>query len=335
ASPATSAAGNQRVSVIVLEPANCLECFSFVNLTTELFPGDFEQVSFADQKGKDLVAKYSISKLPALIILNESKVTNEQLKLLLVRNQDAMVLEAPIPLFFEVATGKVKGKVTSFSISPANCVQCVKASDFIGEVKANQVTIENRNLAADSQEAKDLIAKYNVKFLPAFILSSDLLEYPSFKQAWSTLGSVESDGFLVMRQPFPPYVNISNNKVEGLVSAIYLTDNSCPTCYNVSIHKAAMKNYNVFIVNETYVGVASLQGKALVVQYNVTKVPTVILSKEANVYGALMPVWQSIGSVESDGVLVFREFDTVPGLIYKNLLTNSTITVNATNVLAS
>ncbi len=325
-SPVSNSA-NFTIGAILLEPANCQDCFQLINLTNSLFPNSFERVSFADPRGKDLASKYSISKLPALIIFDESKVQNPQFQQITVSRLDALILESPVPPYVEIATGGVKGKVTSYSISPQNCGQCVRTSDFIVEIKANGVVAQNQELSADSTKAQELIAKYNLTFLPAFIFSEDLLEYSQFKQSWTILGSVENDGQLVMRQPLPPYVNVSNNRTEGLVSAVYITDDTCATCYNVSIHKAAMESYKVFIVNESYVDVASLEGQALLEKYNLTKVPTLLLSKEAGVYFALNRVWSGIGSIESDGVFIFRKFDTVPGIIYKDVSTNSIVTV--------
>ncbi len=325
-SPVSNSA-NFTIGAILLEPANCQDCFQLINLTNSLFQNNFERVSFSDQRGKDLAGKYSVSKLPALIIFDASKVQDPQFQPLLVSRLDALILESPVPPFVEVATGDVKGKVTSYSISSSNCSQCVRSSDFIKEVKDNGAAIQNQELAGDSSKAHELIVKYNLTFLPAFIFSRDLLEYSQFKQSWSILGSIENDGYLVMRQPLPPYVNLSNNQTEGLVNAVYLTDDTCATCYNVSIHKAAMESYKVFIATELYVSVASLEGQALVEKYNLTKVPTLILSKEAGVYFALNRVWSGIGSVESDGVFIFRKFDTVPGIIYKDLSTNSVVTV--------
>ncbi len=328
----TSSGSNQTLGAILLTASTCTECFSLDQVATALFPNRFENVSYADQKGKDLAAKYSIAKLPALIIFDASKAQDPQIKPLLVSRQDALILESPVPPYFEVASGEVKGKVTSFSISSsANCVHCVKASDFINEVKSNKVAIQNQELAADSAKAMELIAKYNLTFLPAFIFSRDLLEYPQFKASWSILGSVENDDYLVMRQPLPPYVNLSNSKTEGLVTATYVTYGSCATCYNVSVHKAAMRNYNVYIANETYVDAASLEGQALVEKYNVTKVPTLLLSKEASVYFALKKAWGAIGSVEPDGVFIFRNFNTVPGITYWDLTNSSAVKVPASS----
>ncbi|MDP3742414.1 MAG: hypothetical protein Q8R15_03805 [Candidatus Micrarchaeota archaeon] len=326
--PFNSSSSNQTLGAILLTAPTCTACFSLEGLATALFPNRFDIVSYADQKGKDLATKYSIAKLPSLIIFDASKVQDPQIKPLLVTRQDALVLESPAPPYVDVATGEVKGIVASFSISPTNCSQCVKASDFINEVNGNEVAIQNQELNADSTKALELIAKYNLTFLPAFIFSEDLLEYGQFKQSWSSLGSVETDGNLIMRQPLPPYVNLSNDKIEGLVNATYLTYQNCSVCYNVSIHRAAMQNYNVYLVNESYVDVASLEGQALIERYNVTKVPTLLLSREISVYVPLAKVWGRIGSVEEDGTFIFRNFNTVPGITYWDLINSSAVKVS-------
>lgn len=318
---ATSAAD---VTPVLLVADNCTECFPLDVVAKRVLPG-FRTVQLSTQEGSGLAAKYSISKLPALIVSNFTPIANQALLQQFASRGDAFVLESPSPPFFEVSTGRIKGKISAVAITPLNCSECTNATDALDQLKSNAF-IDARIIAEGNPTAQALIAKYNLPFLPAFIFSPDLLEYPQFKDAWTTLGSVEADGQLVMRQPVPPYKNLSTNATDGLVSAVYLTDDSCATCYNVSIHKAALSNYDVYVVNESYVDAASLEGAAIIEKYNVTAVPTIILSKEAGSYYALKAAWPGLGSIETDGAFVFRNLDQLPGQVYKDLSNNSLVT---------
>ncbi len=319
-SPIAGATNAVVAKPILLSAQNCVNCFPLDQAATQIFQ-NFDRVSYADSHGKDLVTKYSIAKLPALIIFDPLAQSNPQLAQLLVKKGDAFVLEAPSAPFYDIASQSIKGIVTLTSITPLNCSKCTAPSNLADEFKQNKVSLVSQSFIEGSEKANELIAKYNLSFLPAFILTHDLLEYPTFKRSWNTMGSIEPDGTLVMRLPLPPYKNISTQNIEGLVSVTYLSDTSCTACYNVSVHRAVLKGLNVHIENETFVDVSSPEGTAILAKYNVTAVPTILLSKEANVYFSIKQVWATVGSTESDGVFVFRNLAKTPGLVYKNLTT--------------
>ncbi len=315
------------LTALLLKPVDCQECFSLEEAASRLLQGGFETVSFETGTGKELVEKYSISKLPALIVFDQSKILGSQASQLFASKKDALILESPAPPFFDVSNKQVKGKVNGVAISPVNCATCTKASDLVQELKTIGVYIESTNLQEGTSGAGEFIKKYNLTFLPAFIFSPDLLEYDQFKEAWQVLGSIEKDGFLVMRQTLPPFKNISTGVIEGLVSVTYLEDASCAQCYNVSIHKNILKNFNVFVANEEFVDVASLEGQAIVEKYNVSKVPTMLLSREASAYFPLEKAWLTAGSIEEDETHVFRQLNSIPGIVYRDLISNSIVTV--------
>ena len=68
--------------------------------------------------------------------------------------------------------------------------------------------------------------------------------------------------------------------------------------------------------------IANDEGKDLISKYNIGFVPTLILSKDAGNYPALVQVWGQVGSVEGDGTFVFREIKAIKDSIYKDLTTN-------------
>jgi len=67
----------------------------------------------------------------------------------------------------------------------------------------------------NSPEGKQFIQKYNIKKVPIIILSPDANYYLSLKQAWRSVGSTESDGWFVMRNPeaIGTYWDIELNKI--------------------------------------------------------------------------------------------------------------------------
>ncbi len=312
---------------ILLYADNCPECFKLGAIVKPLY-SNLENYSYSSTQGKALAANYSITKLPALIVFDSSDLAKApQLSPLFTVKNGANVLDAPSAPFFDLASNSIKGKVSAIVISPLNCTQCTTVEALLAELNTTGVYLQSEKLVENAPRATQFIAKYNLSSLPAFIFSADLLDYPQFKQSWNLLGTTESDGLLVMREQLPPFKNLSTSAIEGLVQVTYLTDNSCSTCYNVSIHKNVLRNFNIYAANETTVDAASLEGQALIEKYNVTAVPTLVMSKEANVYSTLKQAWLTVGSIESDGTFIFRKFDSTPGIIYRDLTNGSIVTV--------
>lgn len=311
---------------ILLYAEQCDRCFPLANLASVVFQANgFENVSSASQRGRELVSQYSIAKLPALVIFDATQLPAE-LSTLTQARQDAFILEPPSPPFFDIETNSLQGEVEAIYVTAENCEECMDPEKFMQEINAT-VYLTTREVSGEA--ASELIQQYDLSFLPAFIFTSNLLQYPSFNQSWSVLGSTENDGKLVMRRPLPPYKNISTGNIEGLVKVTYLVDDECTECYDAALHKNVLKNYQVYIANESTVSTNSLEGQRFIETYNITKVPTVILSPEAQAYFTLVAVWSQVGSTESDGALVFRNLEA-GGLTYKDLTTSQVITGSGT-----
>ena len=134
--------------------------------------------------------------------------------------------------------------------------------------------------------SQKLIYRLNIKALPIIALAVLIMI------------SVLTQGFR-----FPQAAADTN------VIAIYLTDVSCSGCYDVSINSAILKGDYGLNLTESYVDAGSEGGKKLIEKYNIVKYPTFILSSDAMDSELLSNVWASVGSVESDGALVFRAPD--------------------------
>ena len=164
------------------------------------------------------------------------------------------------------------------------------------------------------------IKKYSIDFVPTIILSKDAAAYGIIQQAWAQIGSKETDGSYVLRVPSPPFINLTTGKLRGIVNIIYLTDISCTECYDVSQHKKILVNSQSFAVKlekeETY-DISDAEGKELIRKYNITQVPTVILSDEINAYPSIQ-VLKQFYSIEKDESYVFRTVSVVG--TYKDLI---------------
>jgi hypothetical protein len=105
-----------------------------------------------------------------------------------------------------------------------------------------------------------------------------------------------------------------------------LTDDSCEECYDVEQHRdIMMMAFGVYINEEEMIDISSAEGKELLEKYDITKVPTILMSEEAGKYQTIQLVWDQLGTIEEDGTYVFRGFEMTQDLMYKDLETNQLV----------
>lgn len=322
------------ISLLELGVPDCPDCYSIGNVVDSLKSANVnvigaKTINYTSPEAKELIQKYGIKKVPALIISGEVDKSNAKGALSEIGEavDGAVVFSNPQPVYIDLSSGNAVGRVSATVISADLCTQCRNMSEIIAVLKANGIAIQpEKTYDYTSPEAKAIISKYNITMAPALLFSKDLEAYASVVLQWASAGiaSVEQDGTYVIRAPLPPYIDIPANKLRGIVSAINIVDESCSDCYDVALHKGALRTYGINFSSETTYDAGSSEGKALVSKYNITRVPTIILSSEAGVYPQLVSVWSpSLGSVEKDGSYVFRAVDLMGA--YKDLASNKTI----------
>ena len=159
----------------------------------------------------------------------------------------------------------------------ADCAECFNLSiafDFLNKQPGMKLAaVRNRT----SSESEELAAKYNITRLPALVFST---------------------------AP-PPYFDVKEGKVKGIVSVIKL-EASCPTCFNTSILVDQLRASGVVLGQVQSVRAGTGEGNALVAKYKIEKIPTLIFNSDALEYEVISQVWPAVGSTESDGALVLR-----------------------------
>lgn len=190
-------------------------------------------------------------------------------------------------------------------IIDSRCTKCYNMSNVVSFLKMSNSTITNeRVLEYTSSLAKKLMDNNHISSVPAVIIVGEVKK-SNIASVWQVLGAKVTDDTAVV-QGFPPYRNLSSDKVVGLVELVILNDSSCATCYDASLHKLVLPRFGVTVDKESVVDISSAEGKAYIEKYNITKVPTIILSSDASVYNSLVLIWQQVGNKEKDGWYVFR-----------------------------
>jgi hypothetical protein len=97
----------------------------------------------------------------------------------------------------------------------------------------------------------------------------------------------------------------------GKFSLVYLTDENCAECYDITQHRPIIEGYAAKPLEERFVDLADPEGQKLVADYSIKKVPTIILSGDLSVYPAFQEIWPQVGTIEEDGAYVFRETEVM------------------------
>lgn len=317
---------------VTLIQADCTDCADFKDAVAQLRAApsftvtDDQTLDASDKHALRLMQENNITRLPALVIEGEIEAVSFEG---FTKTDSGLVLQSPPP-YYDVVSGSVKGLVSIKMVrpNPGTCDDCTNVTGLGEQLKALGIGIAGQDTVdASSADGKSLIEAYEITKLPAIILSSDLQEYPQIAQQWVQAGDIAPDGSFVLRTITPPYYDLVQGKVRGAVDLISIVDATCATCYNVSLHKSILQNFGISLSSEKTFDVASTEGKNLINQYNISLVPTIIMTGDQALYDALTQVWDSVGSVEKDGAYVFRRADLLQGATYKDVTTGKVTSV--------
>ena len=244
-----------------------------------------------------------------------------------IKNDTFVFTKLP-PVFIDPVTKLEKGLVTAVVITDPSCTQCVDPKTMVESFKQTGVKVKDlKEFAWDSTDGQNIINQYKITKIPTLIFSSDIDLYDSVKSVWSKIGTVEKDKTYVARSLPLPYRDLTTGQIAGLVDITYLTDSSCPDCYDAKgVQKPILtNNYKVALRSEQTVDASSPEGQTLIAKYAITKVPTILMSPGIDQYASLKKVWTSVGTVETDGWYVFTALDQLGSITYKDLTKNQII----------
>jgi len=273
----------------------------------------------------------SVKRLPAIVasgqVAKSEKVSSLFSSLGFSTGESQIVLETPLAPFFDIASGKALGLVGATAIlAPNDCTTCVSGQKMLSDLElAGMYFSSKASLPYESAEGQALIARNEIKVLPAVVLSEDAGYYS--KTLSDILSRMNSEGNYVIEATQPVYYDIALKRKRGEVSITFLNDSSCSTCSDVTYNLAILAGYGLVPQSQAVLDTSSDAGKALVAKYNITKVPTFVLEGDGTMYVGLIRVWPSVGTFETDGNMVFRSPDIMGP--YVDLVTGKVVVPKA------
>jgi hypothetical protein len=333
-------AEKKEVNITMIEAPGCdlcnsegflLEQTKIVLLqSSALQAGVSRSIPYSSAEASALISKYNITELPAVIIEGPVRTDSEfvsawQAQIGTLEGANALVTRFRFPPYYDIRNHTVVGLVEGIGIKASGCLECGDPALFMASLEGGSMAMvfSNQTLYEENDtEAQALLTRYNITKLPALLLSADgASAYPAFSQI-KTLGTVEPDGWFVLRDVVPPYIDLTaNHTLRGLVHAVYLVNSSCADCFDVaSLSLYISGSSGLVLLNETTYETNSTEGSALMKKYNITAVPALLYSSDARYYPDFEDVWkQQNSTVESDGWFVFRAHGLLGDVVYQNV----------------
>ncbi len=232
-----------------------------------------------------------------------------------IKRQVAAAEEAARPADFELIL-----------ITKSDCQECYNLNSIINSFKSRNVNIKSENTYDLSDpKAQELIEKYNISRIPTFIAVGEINKDQELRSMMERVGRITDNVFVFVDTP-APYIDIETGEIRGKFDLVYITDDSCSECYSYEVHRSILQRLGLNPSNINAYDISSKEGKDMISKYNIKSVPTIILRGDIGAYQGFDRVWQQVGTIEEDGVYVFRRTEVMG--TYKDLNTGEIVEVD-------
>lgn len=310
------------IKIISLKKPDCGKCVS-LDFLVEAIKTQFDvnvlevkEVESDSQQGLDLIAMHEIKKLPTLIINGEFQGTELQQLWSAVGDESngVLILRTVEPPYFSLEENRLVGGVNFLLIQKSDCIECEDLTSFSDYIEDLNVLIENKKtIEFDSEEAQEILDYYLISTIPVVVLKGDLEEYEYFSVLWIQGGGYTDEGAYIYEEAVP-FFDLDSKEVKGLVEITRIIDENCSDCIDSNVLAAPLVDQmRMKVIKDTTYTIDSSEGQALIEEYSITKVPTIIVSSEAEYYGEFTYAWEQVGTQEEDGVFVFRNLELLEG----------------------
>ena len=199
-----------KVLIVNVVDSSCKECAPLAHVILSFKQAGVaiskeDSYEYSSKEGMDLIGKFNITRIPAMLVSSEINYysgISEQIKELAKENNGFYALHAVSPPYRDLEQGKIVGAVNLVLLTDSSCAGCydVKINEQI-LARLGVFVRESVSYDISSKEGKGMISKYKIEKAPVILVSPEASVYPVFLQAWNSVGSVENDGWYVMRRP--------------------------------------------------------------------------------------------------------------------------------------
>ena len=223
----------------------------------------------------------------------------------------------------EQTEAKRPANLTAAVITDPNCPDCFDSAKILNDLEKLNIKITKKDfLVKNDPAAVELIQKYQIKKLPAFILSGEIDKNNDLKTVLAKIGATK-DNVFIFEPSGGPYVLATTGEIKGRTNLLLITDAACDKCYDVTQHELVLGQFGINAATKV-VDYKSGEGKNAVAKYGIKLIPTFVLTGDIKEFPRLQSIWSEVGTVAWDGALIFRKGVPFMG-IYKDLVTGKII----------
>lgn len=205
-----------------------------------------------------------------------------------------------------IGGGSGFGELEITLLTAPDCADCFDLTPLRDYLAQNGVTDgQIKEVPYDSWKGKSLTRKYDVAQVPTAIFTGAVSSYDFMQGLVDSIGEMRKDAFVVTRLQ-PPYYDLAEEKVRGTFELIFITDQTCAECYDVTLHRTVFERMSMQASKESVIDVGTEEGAAVVEEYQIASVPTILLRGDLGVYESLQEIWPQVGTIEQDGTYVLR-----------------------------
>ncbi|HLD87613.1 MAG TPA: hypothetical protein VJB12_06150 [Candidatus Nanoarchaeia archaeon] len=311
--------GKIQLSVISSDCPGCTDITPLIDTIRQSHINITEEKTLTQQQGASLIAKYGITRLPAIVL--EGEIDKISASSFAAKEGGLLYDQVPAP-YYDIQSRDVVGKVEAIRLEAAACKECPDMQQIVDTFSDQGVFFStNAEILAESAQGKQLIAVHKIGKLPALILSDDVSAYPEILSIMAQ-GGFRKSGDLHVYESTLPYYNATSKQTRGLVDLTMISDSTCTQCYDVTLHRQILSQFGMTLGEEKKVDASSAEGKKLIAKHGITAVPAVVLGGDVSLYTGFDKVWQTVGTIEEDGSYVFRDNTKLgEGFPYRDLAT--------------
>lgn len=200
----------------IVYPEGCLDCTSsltllenlqsdWANLGTNIV--DVQTVSDTSEEGRNLVIRYNIEKLPALVLRKDGQWDSRILSAWFggigsVEDDSSLVQREVVPPYYDTVSDSVRGKVEFIYLTDSTCEECYNASEFAADLVSvfEMSVMETAEYDVASVEGNAIVSQYGITAVPTFLVSEEASVYSGFEDFWLAKDNTkEEDGWYVFR----------------------------------------------------------------------------------------------------------------------------------------
>ncbi len=196
------------IKAVLIGTPDCLQCQQVISLYQQGIPkqanivySSQEEIDPESDLARELIVKYEITKLPALVLTGEIEKDDKAksyLNTLGQLKQGAIVISGLVPPYQNVSDSKVVGEYKIILLTDSTCTSCYDVNLHKNILSSfGMYPFEEEEVDSNTTDGKRLIAKYNIQKVPTILLEGDLDVYLRLGQIWKDVGRVADDNTYV------------------------------------------------------------------------------------------------------------------------------------------